>query len=211
LGPRCCVTEEDDQQLSHTVSPASLVPQSPLWSTQTRSIHRRRTWTTRTLLALRIYYGATRPSFQICLQGLIFQFPSEHWPLSGSRVFNFPPISISISSLSRLLFKECCSYHTTIPNLMPLEVLPKMSTLVLPLVSAWDGWMGLLLFPKHTGPFLQCSHWEITNYSPLSFDFVIYNLATLACKLFSCVQLFVMPWTVTHQALLSLRFFRQEY
>ena len=27
----------------------------------------------------------------------------------------------------------------------------------------------------------------------------------------SLVQLFATPWTVTHQALLSMRFFRQEY
>ena len=45
------------------------------------------------------------------------------------------------------------------------------------------GWVSFL-FPKHTGLFLQGSHWEITLHSPLSFDFVIYNLATLAYKLF---------------------------
>ena len=28
---------------------------------------------------------------------------------------------------------------------------------------------------------------------------------------FSCVQLFVTPWTVAHQAPLSMGFFRQEY
>ena len=34
-------------------------------------------------------------------------------------------------------------------------------------------------------------------------------MCTLSC--FSCVQLFVTPWTIAHQALLSMGFFRQEY
>ena len=29
--------------------------------------------------------------------------------------------------------------------------------------------------------------------------------------MFSCVQLFAAPWTVAHQAPLSMEFFRQEY
>lgn len=160
MGPRCCVTQRRTTSRSATqYLLLPLCPQSPLWSTQTRSIHGRRTWATWTLLALWINYGATRPSFQICIQGLILQFPSEHWPLSGSPVFNFPPISISIGSLSRLLSKDCCFYHTTIPNLMPLKVLPKMSTLVLPLVSAWDGWMGLLSLPE--------ANWAVSAGLPL--------------------------------------------
>ena len=32
-----------------------------------------------------------------------------------------------------------------------------------------------------------------------------------AAKLFSHVQLFATPWTVAHQAQLSMEFFRQEY
>ena len=31
------------------------------------------------------------------------------------------------------------------------------------------------------------------------------------CSMLSCVQLFVTPWTVVHQAPLSMVFFRQEY
>ena len=31
------------------------------------------------------------------------------------------------------------------------------------------------------------------------------------CKLLSCVQLFGTPWTVAHQAPLSMEFSRQEY
>ena len=31
------------------------------------------------------------------------------------------------------------------------------------------------------------------------------------CCRFSCVQLFATPWTVGHQAPLSMGFFRQEY
>lgn len=37
----------------------------------------------------------------------------------------------------------------------------------------------IFLFPKHTGPFLQCSHLEIVLHSPFSFDPFNYNLATL--------------------------------
>ena len=39
------------------------------------------------------------------------------------------------------------------------------------------------------------------------------NKCFYACLLshFSCVQLFVTPWTVAHQALLSRRFSRQDY
>ena len=31
------------------------------------------------------------------------------------------------------------------------------------------------------------------------------------CAMLSCARLFVIPWTVAHQALLSMRFSRQEY
>ena len=42
--------------------------------------------------------------------------------------------------------------------------------------------------------------------------FSVYNISC-ACMLshFSCVQLFVTPWTVACQAPLSMGFFRQEY
>ena len=35
--------------------------------------------------------------------------------------------------------------------------------------------------------------------------------ACMHAQSLSCVQLFVTPWTVAHQALLSMGFFRQEY
>ena len=46
--------------------------------------------------------------------------------------------------------------------------------------------------------------------------FVIHLKLSQHCSLtmlsrFSCVRLFVTPWTVAHQALLSTRFSRQEY
>ena len=40
------------------------------------------------------------------------------------------------------------------------------------------------------------------------------TMRTTACgysQLLSCVQLFVTPWTIDHQAPLSMGFFRQEY
>ena len=37
------------------------------------------------------------------------------------------------------------------------------------------------------------------------------NIATVPAKLLRCIQLFVSPWTVAHQAPLSIGFSRQEY
>ena len=36
-------------------------------------------------------------------------------------------------------------------------------------------------------------------------------MQSMLCVLLSCVQLFVTPWTVAHQAPLSIGFSRQEY
>ena len=47
---------------------------------------------------------------------------------------------------------------------------------------------------------LKC---KILNYLQLSFELMYYLL--------SCVQLFASPWTVAHQAPLSMEFSRQEY
>ena len=33
----------------------------------------------------------------------------------------------------------------------------------------------------------------------------------VCAQLLSCVQVFVIPWTIVHQAPLSMGFFRQEY
>ena len=43
--------------------------------------------------------------------------------------------------------------------------------------------------------------------------FLCVYVCVCACMLshFSCAQLFVTPWTVAHQAPLSMRFSRQEY
>ena len=42
---------------------------------------------------------------------------------------------------------------------------------------------------------------------------LVLDLVKVRCMLsrFSCVQLFVTPWAVDHQALLSMGFSRQEY
>ena len=40
---------------------------------------------------------------------------------------------------------------------------------------------------------------------------VRYNLHIYQCQLLSCVQLFATPWTIAHQAPLSMEFSRQEY
>ena len=48
----------------------------------------------------------------------------------------------------------------------------------------------------------------------LSFTKYILRAVLSLCKgaqLFSCVWLIVTPWTVTHQASLSMKFFRQEH
>ena len=37
------------------------------------------------------------------------------------------------------------------------------------------------------------------------------DLCEVKCMLLSCVRLFATPWTISHQALLSMEFSRQEY
>ena len=142
-----CHTKENNQQISHTISPASLVPPISFVVYP----NQKHTWK-KNLGNL----DTPGPVDQLWSHQA---FLSNMYPGPHSPVFNFPPISISIGSLSRLLSKDCCFYHTTIPNLMPLKVLPKMSTLVLPLVSAWDGWMGLLSLPE--------AHWAVSAGLPL--------------------------------------------
>ena len=60
-------------------------------------------------------------------------------------------------------------------------------------------------FPHHSIPDKQ--H-EVERYSLRPWN---WALRAWVLSLFSCVWLFVTPWTVTHQALLSMRFSRQEY
>ena len=55
-------------------------------------------------------------------------------------------------------------------------------------------------------PFFTAHALKIT----FTFFFLIVNSLLHACVL-SCVQLFATPWTVAHQAPLSLGFSRQEY
>ena len=40
---------------------------------------------------------------------------------------------------------------------------------------------------------------------------LVIDKPACACCLLSCLQLFVTPWTIAHQALLSMGFSRQEY
>ena len=48
-----------------------------------------------------------------------------------------------------------------------------------------------------------------SGYLAIFFQCSLYVRFVLSC--FSCVQLFAAPWTVAHQAPLSMRFSRQEY
>ena len=51
---------------------------------------------------------------------------------------------------------------------------------------------------------------KISMKAPLNkMEYVCAGACMLSC--FSCVQLFVTPWTIACQALLSVGFFRQEY
>ena len=42
-------------------------------------------------------------------------------------------------------------------------------------------------------------------------SWILVEIFALSAQLLSCVQLFVIPWTVAHKAPLSMRFSRQEY
>ena len=59
---------------------------------------------------------------------------------------------------------------------------------------------------------LHVSQWIhlINNIEWKKKDFRRYSQYSVLCVL-SCVQLLVIPWTVTHQAPLSMEFSRQEY
>ena len=77
------------------------------------------------------------------------------------------------------------------------------------------------LFKGNRTVYIQCicvKGGETTTYEYLYLQeclFTVYHfilifiLILLSC--FSCVQLFVTPWTVAHQASLSMEFSRQEY
>ena len=54
------------------------------------------------------------------------------------------------------------------------------------------------------------THLTILNYFPLVLWFMALDIFIFACML-SHVQFFETPWTVAHQTLLSMEFFRQEY
>ena len=74
-----------------------------------------------------------------------------------------------------------------------------------------------ILLLKKAGQFLRTSYVLATLLSILYiFDlftlfiwFILFCLCVLSC--FSCVWLFATPWTVAHQAPLSMGFSRQEY
>ena len=70
--------------------------------------------------------------------------------------------------------------------------------------------------------FRICLHWlfqcrsnKRRNSTSFSFQYVeTYSICMCVCvcvHAFSCVQLFVSPWTVAHQAPLSMGISRQEY
>ena len=42
-------------------------------------------------------------------------------------------------------------------------------------------------------------------------SWILVEIFALSAQLLSCVQLFVIPWTVAHKAPLSMRFSWQEY
>ena len=61
-------------------------------------------------------------------------------------------------------------------------------------LTAWEKWIN----------FFKISSYQSWNRQPKSF-----NVHVLSC--FSCVQLCLTPWTVAHQAPLSMGFSRHEY
>ena len=55
--------------------------------------------------------------------------------------------------------------------------------------------------------------WWISQINDLPIIVSVFFITSLnyCAQLLSCVWLFVVPWTVVHQALLPMEFFRQEY
>ena len=55
--------------------------------------------------------------------------------------------------------------------------------------------------------------WWISQINDLPITVSVFFITSLnyCAQLLSCVWLFVVPWTVVHQALLPMEFFRQEY
>ena len=57
-----------------------------------------------------------------------------------------------------------------------------------------------------------CFKYITANHQPFKSDLLRFNLHVVMCaQLLSHVLLFVNPWTVAHQAPLSMEFSRQEY
>ena len=73
----------------------------------------------------------------------------------------------------------------------------------LPLKSIWELLPEFLYFSLNGGRYRNSHH--------LSRKLDALRDACLRAKLLSCVRLFVTPWTVVHQASLSMGFSRQEY
>ena len=57
----------------------------------------------------------------------------------------------------------------------------------------------------------NCKIILICCFNPISFLVIIYTVTTNCVYLSTHVQLFATPWTVAHQAPLSMGFSRQEY
>ena len=56
--------------------------------------------------------------------------------------------------------------------------------------------------------------WDLTEehrFIRFSLSSIMSLMSVCVLSCFSCIWLFATPWTIAHQAPLSLRFFRQEY
>ena len=81
-----------------------------------------------------------------------------------------------------------------------------------PLLPEWPSISSLFLITQQIELFLNASLWGWWEKVG-DWDWHIYTTALHACQLspFSRVRLFAAPWTVAHQACLSVGFSRQEY
>ena len=107
--------------------------------------------------------------------------------------------------LCRDICKYCCLIPKSCPTLCdPIHCSPPGSSVHSIFQARILEWV-VISFSR--GSNLHLLHWQVASL-PLSHQGSSYKECMLSS--FSCVQLFATPWTVAHQAPLSMGFFRQE-
>ena len=128
-----------------------------------------------------------------------------------------------------LLFPQCptlfgsgSSWRAAVHGITELDVTYRLNNDITlsPFQGPWSVWEFILVFhflKICRLPFFLCCPWNSTRqptacvYALSCQDFSFCFKLILFSKSFTCVQLFVTPWTIAHQAPLSMAFSRQEY